>query len=86
MLFDNPPGHITLTAELTELLSVSSEISTALGMMFMPTATAHESTTGPEKTPVTEGPPPKHRRHCQIPLLPPSPECKQKRKDSHAPF
>jgi hypothetical protein len=80
MLSDNPP--ITLTAELTELLSVSSEISTALGKMFMPTATVHESTTGAEKPQVTEGPPPKCHRHCQILLLPPSPE----RKDYHAPF
>jgi len=83
MLSDNPP--ITLTADLTELLSVSSEISTTLGKMFTPTATVHESTAA-EKPPVTEGPPPKRRRQCQIPLPPPSPERKQKRKDSHAPF
>ena len=89
MLSDNPP--ISLTAELTELLSVSSGISTALGKMFTPsTASLHENTTGVEKppSPVTEGPPLKRRRHFLpvIPLLPPSPERKQKRKDSHAPF
>ena len=52
--------------------------------------TVHENTTGVEKppSPVTEGPPLKRCRHFLpvIPLLPPSPERKQKRKDSHAPF
>ena len=85
MLSDNPP--ISLTAELMELLSVTSGISTALGKMFTPSTTSvHENTTGVEKPPslVTEGPPLKHCRHFLpvIPLLPRSPE----RKDSHAPF
>jgi len=79
MLSDNPP--ITRTADLTELLSLSSVIGTALGKV--PNAPVLPENA--EEPPVLR--PQKRRRHQpETPLLPPSPERKQRRKDSHAPF
>jgi hypothetical protein len=85
LLSDNPP--ITRTADLTELLSISSVIYTALGKIFVPNS-APVLLEGAEESPVVLRPQKRHRHQPETlaPLLPPSPELKQRRKESHAPF
>ena len=93
ILSNNPP--ITQTAELMEFSTLLVEIETNLGKIFGPTTTSDlpEIMVGSETSPrpATKEPPTlpvRLQNHCQhwTPLLPPSPERKQRHKDSHAPF